>query len=53
MTSIWSPLLNQYQNLTCHCQPCTDCTNDELYSMKVMNCYCKIIDIIIFVLIGF
>ncbi|CAH8504620.1 unnamed protein product [Schistosoma intercalatum] len=39
MTSIWSPLLNQYQNLTCHCQPCIDCTNDELYRMKVMNCY--------------
>ncbi|CAH8478049.1 unnamed protein product [Schistosoma turkestanicum] len=36
--STWSPLINQYQNLTCHCLPCTDCANDELYRMEFINC---------------
>ncbi|CAH8516212.1 unnamed protein product [Schistosoma rodhaini] len=38
MTSIWSPIINQYQNLTCHCQPCMDCINDELYRIEINNC---------------
>ncbi|KAH8861271.1 Semaphorin-6A [Schistosoma japonicum] len=38
MMSTRSTIINQYQNLTCHCQPCTDCINDEIYRMEINNC---------------
>ncbi|VDQ10002.1 unnamed protein product [Trichobilharzia regenti] len=33
-----SNIMNQYQNLSCHCQPCSDCGDDQLYRMKITNC---------------
>ncbi|CAH8841909.1 unnamed protein product, partial [Trichobilharzia szidati] len=33
-----SNIMNQYQNLSCHCQPCPDCGDDQLYRMKISNC---------------
>ncbi|CAH8520931.1 unnamed protein product [Heterobilharzia americana] len=36
--STTSNIMNRYQNLTCHCKPCINCGNDQLYRMMITDC---------------